>query len=124
MKMIFQIVFGILCINSAILVLQSYSILSDVTYLTPMNMTQITDAVDPNGTATSGSISSTITVFTYVKEAIYGFLRIGSTIFVGFPLLLADLGTPAPIVTAVVGLTTVLWGLFFLELFAGRDVVD
>ena len=131
MKMIFQFIMGILCINAAILLFQTYdgtngfsAILTKVEYLTPVNSTQLANATGVEDILHAGSTSGASTVFYYIEEAMWGFYRIGSTLLVGFPVLLNDLGTPLPIVVAVGGLSTVMWALFFLELFAGRDVVD
>jgi hypothetical protein len=125
MKMIFSIMFGIMCINFSILILGAYpTILPGTSFLTPMNSTQIANATDLDSIRAAGSTSGTLTIFNYIKEAIGLFARIGDTIIFGLPDLMMELGVPTAISTAVYGLTLLLWALFFVELFAGRDVMD
>ena len=120
-KFVYMAMLGILCINMSIYLVNEYSLMDEVEYMTPVFPQNITDNVDFNGTITPDP--NLVNTQGYdIYGGIGKFYRLTRTLVLGVPDLMAEVGAPGPIILVVDAIYTFMWGVFYLEMVLGRDI--
>lgn len=130
MKLQFEIILGILCLNLGFYMANNLYVAKSNTAFENQTFQPVTPPITPeelNKTASEKRPSISGGTLGFIDHIISGFsfiVDLLSGVFFGLPNFMVQIGVPAIIYMPVYALISLVWGIFLFEALTGRRVTE